>query len=62
MDLRKKQSAEPGLPSLSTPIGVATTLNLPLTSLGQVSQLGAELKSCVKTLGGNRCVIDRHKD
>ena len=34
----------------------------PLTSLSQVSAIGAELKSCAKTLGGSRSIIARRKD
>ncbi|MBI4248455.1 MAG: response regulator [Elusimicrobia bacterium] len=61
--LGKDRRGEPRqFPLLSVAIGVATTRNRPLTSLGQVSQIGAELKSYAKTLGGSRCVVDRRKD
>ena len=42
-------------PARTTEIEAGTAKqNRPLTSLGQVSAIGAELKSCAKTLGGSR--------
>ena len=49
-------------PLLSLSIGIVTNRHRKLASLGQVSQIGAEVKKKAKSLGGNRCYVDRRKD
>ncbi len=59
---RDRQGQWQTYPLLSMAIGVVTNKIRPISTLGEVSAIGAEVKACAKRLGGSAYFVDRRRD
>lgn len=62
IETRDRRGESRRFPLLSIAIGVATNSHRALTSAGQISAIGSEVKKFAKTFSGSKYVVDRRTD